>query len=61
MLDKSFGVIYFHFNISSEKKLIKRVLKFPFFGSEEIVIERFISHYSPVLIIYVENFKFPFR
>ena len=30
MLNKSFWVIYFHFNIFSEKKQKKQVLKFEF-------------------------------
>ena len=37
MLNKSFGVIYFHFNIFSEKTAKKQMLKFAFFGFEECV------------------------
>ena len=47
MLNKSFGVIYFHFNIFSEKTAKQQVLKFAFFGFEEFVPKRSISHYSP--------------
>ena len=36
MLNKSFGVIYFHFNIFSEKNSKKQVLKFAFLGFEDL-------------------------
>ena len=45
MLNKSFGVIYFHFNNYREKTAKKWVLKFAFFRSEEFVPERSISHF----------------
>ena len=36
MLNKSFGVIYFHFNIFREKTAKKQVLKFVFWGFEDL-------------------------
>ena len=45
MLNKSFGVIYFHFNIFSEKTANKWVLKFAFFEMVESVPDLSISHY----------------
>ena len=45
MLNKSFGVIYFHFNIFSEKTANKWVLKFAFFEMVEFVPDLSISHY----------------
>ena len=45
MLNKSFGVIYFHFNIFSEKTANKWVLKFAFFEMVEFVSDLSISHY----------------
>ena len=36
MLNKSFGGIYFHFNIFSEKNPKKRVLKLTFLGLENL-------------------------
>ena len=45
MLNKRFWVIYFHFNIFSEKTAKKQVLKFAFFGFWKCVPERSISHY----------------
>ena len=45
MLNKSFGVIHFHFNIFSEKAANKWVLKFAFFEIEEFIPNLSISHY----------------
>ena len=45
MLNKSFGVIYFHFNIFSEKTANKLLLKIAFFEIEEFVPNLSISHY----------------
>ena len=44
MLNKGFGVIYFHFNIFSEKKAKKQVLKFAVLGFWKC-LEWSISHY----------------
>ena len=50
MLNKSFGGIYFHFNILNENTAKKWVLKFAFFGTEESVLKRSISHYLTSII-----------
>ena len=46
MVNRSFGGIYFHFNIFSEKTANKWVLKFAIFEIEEFASGLSISHYS---------------
>ena len=53
MVNRSFGGIYFHFNIFSEKTANKWVLKFAIFEIEEFASGLSISHYycnSQILI-----------
>lgn len=54
MLNKSFGVIYFYFNIFSEKsKKKKQVLKLAFVVSEEFDPQRTTLRYCLYLIIFL--------